>query len=204
MNASTSKGAGRLWLGLTVGGLALVWALGGLWLRGRALATWRQDYEVAALGKRHPMIARLVASERAARAAENFARAYDDLDGANILTAPVYVVVALVAHNELAASLDGGQGGGAAPETLDHASGRGVRVESVAPGSRADTAGLVVGDVIISYDGRAVSSVADLNAARDAASGQAWRVVAVVVMRGGRQVVLSIGAGTLGVTCAER
>lgn len=204
MNDKTQRGAGRQWLALTLIALALVWALGGLWLRGRALAAWRQDYEWAALGKRHPVIARLVASERAARAAENFARAYDDLNGANVATAPVYVVVALVAHNELAASLDGGQGRGAAPEKLESSGGRGVRVDSVAADSRAARAGLLVGDVIVSYDGAPVSSVADLNAARDGAARQAWRVVNLVVMRDGSQVVLSIDAGQLGVTCSER
>ena len=189
--------------------VALIWIGGGLAARGQMLAAWRNDYETAALAKDHPLLVRFVVSEATAQAAERFARHYDGLENSNVLTAPIHAALTVQARSDY---IDAVNGAGRAKESAPVGQPgpwsvsvpRGVRVDSVAAGSRADLAGLCVGDVIIRYNSLRIASLADLNGARDGAAGFFPMRVPVVVLRDGGQVGLSIESGTLGVTCSER
>lgn len=74
-------------------------------------------------------------------------------------------------------------------------SGRGMRIETVLPGSPAATAGLKAGDLLTSVDGRWTTSVTDTYAA--AASTQPGRTVNVTLERDGKElsVLMTPAAG---------
>ena len=66
-------------------------------------------------------------------------------------------------------------------------------IVAVTPGSPADTAGLIVGDVLIDFDGQPIQSPVDLLERLQAAS--VGRVVSLRVLRGGAEQTLTVTIG---------
>jgi hypothetical protein len=97
----------------SIGGLLLLvvllvaWMGGGAWVRSHLLAKWRADAALCEMAHKHPLIARLVAPERAVQAADRFHLAYSDMESSNVLTAPVHIVNAVSAHRDLEGALVG-------------------------------------------------------------------------------------------------
>ena len=67
----------------------------------------------------------------------------------------------------------------------------GMRVESVEPGSRADKAGLMPGDVLLSAGGRELKEATDLHFAAMAASRDR-KPLELTVLRQGQTVTLNL------------
>jgi len=95
-----------------------------------------------------------------------------------------------------------------APAAPSDATGSGVLVTEVTTGGSADLAGVLVGDLIVSYDSMPVSSQDELQAARDKnatplAIGGAGMQRPMIVKRDGRLIRLSIHQGPIGVMTRE-
>jgi len=74
-----------------------------------------------------------------------------------------------------------------------------LRVTGVTGGSSAATAGILAGDYLLSYDGTAVDSVADLTAAKATATEAGKQVASVVIYRGPERMELEMATGQMGV-----
>jgi S1-C subfamily serine protease len=71
---------------------------------------------------------------------------------------------------------------------------QGLLIVGVTPGSPADTAGILIGDVLLTFDGQAIQSAEDL---LDLLSGdRVGRAVPVTLLRGGSLQNLSVTVGT--------
>jgi len=73
-------------------------------------------------------------------------------------------------------------------------SGEGLVISAVSPGSPADDAGLIVGDVLLAADGRPLRDVRDLHAALSRTGGS----VRLDLLRGGAASVLEVDLGARG------
>jgi hypothetical protein len=85
---------------LVVALVALIWAILGAVVQPRALADYREDYEDARFAREHPFLVRLTKEEQAVRAAESFARHYEELEDAGYFMAPIRAATTAVAHDE--------------------------------------------------------------------------------------------------------
>lgn len=171
---------------------AAVWCIGGVAVRSRLLANWSEDYAVARQAREHPIIARLVASESAVRAAEEFSADYENLQSSNVFTAALYAFETVASHKRLSAALGGA--------TSEPEQGKGVRVETVQANSNAARAGLRIGDRITTYNGRPINSLADLSVAKaDLLGGSAT----LTVIRDGSRLQLRVSSGQLGITASD-
>jgi len=79
-----------------------------------------------------------------------------------------------------------------------------LRVTAVTGGSSAAQAGIQAGDYLASYAGVLLDSVAELGAAKQAATEAGEERVAVVVYRGSERLELEIATGQLGVNLSTR
>jgi hypothetical protein len=85
---------------LCVALVALVWAIVGAVVQPRVLADYREDYEDARFAREHPFLVRLTKEEDAARAAETFARDYEELEDAGYLMAPIRAATTAISHDK--------------------------------------------------------------------------------------------------------
>ncbi|MCC6574586.1 MAG: HEAT repeat domain-containing protein [Planctomycetes bacterium] len=77
------------------------------------------------------------------------------------------------------------------------AKGPGVLITNVFPNSQAALAGVKVGDVLVSYNGKEIRSMGDITEAKKTvADGQ---TAEMIVKRGEERVTLTIGSGTIGI-----
>ena len=84
---------------LAVALIALIWAIVGAVVQPRLLADYREDYEDARFAREHPMLVRLTKEEDAARAAETFARDYEELEDAGYLMSPIRAATTAISHD---------------------------------------------------------------------------------------------------------
>lgn len=182
---------------------AAVWCFAGFSIRNRYLADNRESYEIAKQARVHPIIARLVAPESAVRAAERFSLAYEGLQDANMLSALLYCLEFRSAARDFNAAVNGADEPTPAPTPAPAApdvTGSGVQVVTVTPSSAAAIAGVQVGDQIIAYDGKPVSSTDELKARINSALVVPMGPVPLLIVRNGQQFRLSIQRGTMGIT----
>ena len=77
----------------------------------------------------------------------------------------------------------------------------GLLVTNVGPSSRAATAGIERGDVLLRYDGVPLENAEQLTSLEGVpAQGEAPRQVALEAVRGAREMTLTVAAGRLGIT----
>jgi hypothetical protein len=74
----------------------------------------------------------------------------------------------------------------------------GCLVTATTPDGVAEAAGMRAGDIIVSYNGRAVGTLQELVHERDAASAAAAESVPVLIVRDGREQTLNVKTGRLG------
>lgn len=79
---------------------ALIWAILGAVVQPRALAEYREDFEDARFAREHPFVVRLAMEDDAIRAAEAFARHYEELEHAGYFMAPIRATTTAVAHDK--------------------------------------------------------------------------------------------------------
>lgn len=192
------KRKGQLGLVLLLVFLVSAWCFGGLVARKQALNNMHSDYLACKLAREHPIISRLVAPEAAVRAAEKFAANYEGLERSNVFTALLHYFEVRAAHRELAEALGGNQGSEqpAQPQPT-------LRITSVEPGSNAASAGLRVGDVIVSYSGERITSGESLRRQIRAADLYNWGPTSITILRDGVQHTISVKRGTLGITLSD-
>lgn len=174
--------------------IAAVWTYTGTTVKQTYLDRLYSDYTVTREAERHPIIARLVASETAVQAAEEFTADYKSLQESNILTAPIYVLQVHRSHRRLDVALNGPrQDAPASTNTPTATAVTGAAVREVTRGGAAERAGLQVGDVITAVNGVRVTNHGEWYAELRSASWGHMQPVQtrLTVNRDGRQLVIN-------------